>query len=159
MTNLNLSIKRTQINELETLLNIQKEAFAADLKLYEDYQTSPVNESLVKLTENIKNFIHYTIRIENEIIGGIDIRKKNESEYRLSKLFLSDKFQNKGLGSRVMEKMEEEFSSKVEWSLYTPYLNKRNHHFYEKLGYKKIGEYPVTEKLTLFKYVKKCREN
>lgn len=38
---------------------------------------------------------------------------------------------------------------------YTPYLNKRNHHFYEKLGYIKIGEVQVTEKLQLFKYEKK----
>jgi GNAT superfamily N-acetyltransferase len=64
----------------------------------------------------------------------------DENRLRLSKLFLETEFQNKGLGSLIIKLMEFELPLIKDWSLYTPYLNKRNHHFYEKLGYIKIGE-------------------
>ncbi|POF46267.1 GNAT family N-acetyltransferase, partial [Staphylococcus pseudintermedius] len=38
--------------------------------------------------------------------------------------------------------------------VYTPHKSFRNHHFYESLGFKKYGEAILSDKLTLFKYVK-----
>jgi len=55
----------------------------------------------------------------------------------------------------VMQLIENEFPSAIEWHLDTPHLNTRTHHFYEKLGYEKIGEHQVSEKLILFDYMKK----
>jgi len=42
------------------------------------------------------------------------------------------------------------------WSLDTPYLSYRNHHFYEKMGYKKVGETQLEKgsKFRLFEYEK-----
>jgi RimJ/RimL family protein N-acetyltransferase len=148
-------IKRTKLDEVEKLLAIQKEVFAEDYALYEDHDSTPVNETAEKLIENIERFFHYTIWLGNDIIGAIDIRPLDENRLRLSKLFLGTEFQNKGLGSKINKLIESEFPLIKDWSLYTPYLNKRNHHFYEKLGYIKIGEVQITEKLQLFKYEKR----
>jgi RimJ/RimL family protein N-acetyltransferase len=152
-------IKRTKLDEVEKLLAIQKEAFAEDYVLYEDHDSTPVNETAEKLMENIERFFHYTIWLGNDIIGAIDIRPLDDSRLRLSKLFLGTEFQNKGLGSKLIKLIESEFPLIKDWSLYTPYLNKRNHHFYEKLGYIKIGEVQITEKLQLFKYEKILQDN
>jgi hypothetical protein len=56
-----------------------------------------------------------------------------------------------------MQFVENEFPSAVEWCLDTPYLNTRNHYFYEKLGYQKVGKHKITEKLWLMDYVKKVK--
>ncbi|MEH6908438.1 GNAT family N-acetyltransferase [Neobacillus drentensis] len=149
-----VSIKKTKLDEIEDLLAIQKDVFAEDYALYEDHDSTPVNETTEKLIENIERFFHFTIWLDNDIIGAIDIRPLADKRLRLSKLFLRNEYQNKGLGSKIFQLMESEFPLIKDWSLYTPYLNKRNHHFYEKLGYKKIGEVQVTEKLQLFKYEK-----
>ncbi|WP_269083163.1 GNAT family N-acetyltransferase [Ornithinibacillus californiensis] len=69
-------------------------------------------------------------------------------------MFLAKKQQNKGLGSQIMQLIEREFPKATEWSLDTPHLNTRNHHFYEKLGYEKVGEHRITEQLVLIDYVK-----
>lgn len=53
-----------------------------------------------------------------------------------------------------MQLIEVEFPRAVQWSLDTPYLNIKNHHFYEKLGYIKVGEHEITEKLRLIDYIK-----
>lgn len=145
--------KSTQ-QEAPTLLAIQKQAFQADLLTYEDITSSPVNETLERLHFKIQQFEHFTIWVDKEIIGGIDIRKLANSNYRLNRIFIADAFQNKGLGSQIMQLIEDKFPDARSWTLDTPHLNTRNHHFYEKLGYVKVGEHQISDKLTLFDYEK-----
>ncbi|MFF2176328.1 GNAT family N-acetyltransferase [Lysinibacillus sp. NPDC058147] len=154
---MNIVIKRTNEIEAPILLEIQKEAFEDDLRKYEDHDTSPVNEPVERLLRKIELFKHYTIWHNNEIIGGIDVRDLKDNKYRLNRIFISKKYQNKGLGSQIMKLVEEEFPSAVEWVLDTPHLNIRNHHFYEKMGYKKIGQHQINEKLILIDYTKKIK--
>jgi ribosomal protein S18 acetylase RimI-like enzyme len=51
--------------------------------------------------------------------------------------------------------MESTFPKVKTWSLNTPKDNRRNRHFYEKLGYKKNGEAKINDRLTLIEYKKK----
>ncbi|WP_338653056.1 GNAT family N-acetyltransferase [Sporosarcina psychrophila] len=156
---MDLIIKRTKEVEARRLLEIQTEAFSEDLIRYEDHDTNPVNEPIEKLLRKIEIFIHYTILLDDEIIGGADIRDLKENKYRLNRVFLSCEYQNKGLGSKIMKLIESEFPTAIEWSLDTPHLNTRNHHFYEKLGFKKVRQHQITSKLFLIDYVKKIGSN
>lgn len=149
-----VAIKKTIKDEVEKLLLIQQEAFADDLKKYQDFETSPVNESFERLVYKVENYLHYSIWYDNQIIGGIDIREREEAKFRLNRIFLADAYQNKGLGTYIIQRIEAEFPNAVEWSLDTPHLNSRNHHFYEKLGYKKVGEHKISESFILIDYKK-----
>ena len=153
-----LTIAKTKAHEAPILLKIQQQAFAEDLKKYQDHETNPANEPIERLASKIELFLHYTIWYRHEIIGGIDVRDLKQNRYRLNRIFLANDYQNKGLGSRIMQLIENEFPSAIEWHLDTPHLNTRNHYFYEKLGYKKLGEHQVSEKLILFDYVKKMND-
>lgn len=53
-----------------------------------------------------------------------------------------------------MKMIFEKLTNKNKWTVYTPHKSFRNHHFYESLGFKKYGEAILSDKLTLFKYVK-----
>ena len=57
----------------------------------------------------------------------------------LGTIFLDPKFQNLGIGTYVMGYVHRTFPAK-RWVLDTPEWQTRNHHFYEKLGYRKVGE-------------------
>ncbi|WP_010093141.1 GNAT family N-acetyltransferase [Ornithinibacillus scapharcae] len=147
-------ITRSKTDEAERLLAIQQEAFACDLRKYEDYDTSPVNEPIDRLRTKINTFYHYTIWQDSNIIGGIDIRDLGNGKYRLNRIFLLQEYQNKGLGTQIINRVESEFPQAVEWYLDTPHLNNRNRHFYEKLGYQQIGEHRLSDKLILIDYKK-----
>lgn len=149
-----IKIQRTNINEAEILLDIQREAFKEDLEKYEDYDTSPATEPIEKLKRKINNSFHYTIFLDNTIIGGIEVRKLSETQFYLNRIYLGIDYQNLGIGTKLMEFVENEFSEALEWTLSTPYMNYRNHYFYEKFGYKKISEHTVSDKLILFDYIK-----
>ena len=119
-----LTIAKTKAHEAPILLKIQQQAFAEDLKKYQDHETNPANESIERLASKIELFLHYTIWYRHEIIGGIDVRDLKQNRYRLNRIFLANDY----------------------------------HYFYEKLGYKKLGEHQVSEKLILFDYVKKMND-
>ena len=55
-----------------------------------------------------------------------------------------------------MELIEKQYDWAKVWRLITPYKSYRNHHFYEKLGYKKVSEIqPNPDNVfKIFKYIK-----
>ena len=151
-----LCIRRTYVEEAQDILAVQKEAFREDLERYKDHKTNPANEPIEKLIYKINKNHHYTILIDDIIIGGAEVRLDSEDECYINRIFLSPEYQDSGFGSQIMIFLETEYPSVKKWTLSTPHLNYRNHHFYEKFGFKKVGEHCVTENLSLIDYLKEC---
>ncbi|WP_192929840.1 GNAT family N-acetyltransferase [Alkaliphilus serpentinus] len=149
-----LFIERTNPKDAEKLWKIQRRAFLDDFKKYQD-PMNPYNETLERLKEKIHDFIYYTIYIDELIIGGADIRKKSQTHYRLNRIYIDPTYQNKGYGFNAIKFIEESLPNASIWDLDTPHLSFSNQHLYEKLGYKKVGEHKISEKLTLIDYMKK----
>lgn len=156
---MDIKISKSNLKETEPLLKIQTEAFKKDLKRYKDYDSSPAAESLDFFKYRMNHSLHYTIYIDEKIAGGICLLKVADSHYRLFRIFLDPKFQNKGLGTKILSAMEKQFPKVKKWSLDTPKDNERNRHFYEKFGYKQTGEMKVNERLTLIEYEKKIKRD
>ena len=59
-----------------------------------------------------------------------------------------------------MKLLEEHYDDIQKWFLCTPYKDVGNHYFYEKLGYRKVGEFKPeqTKEFTLFQYEKATRQ-
>lgn len=149
-----LNIQKTSIEEAESLLDIQKRAFYDDWLKYED-SMNPYRESLERLKSKIDQFEYFTIYCDDKIIGGADIRRRSDNHYRLNRIYIDPSFQNKGLGYQAILGLEEMYEDAKVWDLDTPQDSYGNQHLYEKLGYKKIGEHRITDKLTLIDYIKK----
>ncbi|MEH7464885.1 hypothetical protein CON64_13600 [Bacillus pseudomycoides] len=81
---MNIKLAKTKLEEAEELLCIQKEAFQSDLEKYQDYDSSPATEKVERLMRKIELFHHFTIWINNEIVGGIDVRDLNNQHYRIN---------------------------------------------------------------------------
>lgn len=67
---------------------------------------------------------------------------------------VSKEYQNQGIGAKAISFLENEFPDAKCWRLYTPYKNYRNHHFYEKMGYKKLEKQNPEKKRMGFSYMK-----
>jgi len=150
---LTIVFRKSERADIDALLPIQQAAFQEDLAKYDDVETNPACETYEKLAENIRAFHHFTILDDDEIIGALDVRG-NDERMHIDKVFISPAYQNKGLGTMSIHFLEEKFPNVKLWTLYTPYLSFRNHHFYEKFGYKKTKETQLSPKLILFKYEK-----
>lgn len=151
---MDLVITRTVPEEAERILEIQREAFKEELELYQDFKTNPATESILKLLYKINKNLHYSIFLEHRMIGAAELRLDSETECYINRIFLVPEFQNQGWGTKIIEYFEEQFPHVTKWTLCTPHKSYRNHHFYEKLGYKKVGEHQGKEGPTLYSFLK-----
>ena len=72
---------------------------------------------------------------------GLAITFAKAKGYRwLGCLCLRPKWQGKGYGSQALRLLEAAYPSEKHWGLDTPAANARNLHFYEKAGYRIVGE-------------------
>ena len=151
---LNIKIVPSKKAEANELLKIQKEAFYSDLIKYKDYHTNPAAESLDYFLFRMQNSLHYSIYIDGRLTGAICLVKQTKDHYYLYRIYFGPEFQNKGYGSKILQQLEGKFPQVKKWSLDTPKDNRRNRHFYEKFGYKKMGEHKINDYLTLILYEK-----
>lgn len=151
---MSITFKKSTLEDIETLLLLQKAAFQEDLEKYEDFESNPACETYDKLAENIRKYQHFTILEKKTIIGAIDVRG-NDERMHIDKVFISTSNQSKGIGTAAIQFVESQFPNTKLWTLYTPHLSFRNHYFYEKFGYQKTKEVQLTQKLILFKYEKR----
>jgi GNAT superfamily N-acetyltransferase len=153
MSKINITLaKEADAHKLKT---IAMDAFEGNFERYGHYP--PGIESVEWHLAQIKSGDYYKIKYGDVLVGGIDLIPKNEEHYKIEYFFISSDYQNKKIGSIVMKFIEEQYKHISKWSLATPYKEYRNHYFYEKLGYVKVGEYnPVQNNdFKLFEYEKK----
>ncbi len=149
-----IEIPVAKSEEAEVLQSISMSAFKENYKKYGHY---PPGIELVEWhKDKIKNDIYHTILYEKEIVGGLHMISYPNDEMKIEYLFISPEYQGKKIGATVMALIEKEYKGVTKWFLLTPFKDYRNHHFYEKLGYEKVGEIQPIEKneFTLFEYEK-----
>jgi ribosomal protein S18 acetylase RimI-like enzyme len=147
---MDILFERASINDAVKLIEVQDKAFNDDYFLYGECPS--YNESKEAMVEHIENLIVYKIMFDEEIVGDIVVRKRENNNYYLKVISIIPKYQNRGIGSKAIRYIERDNCDALEWELITPFKSYRNHHFYEKLGYKKMGEIIHSDTLTLWKY-------
>lgn len=128
----------TERKDAEILRDISVKAFNDDLKKYGSLP--PGIDTINWHTSKVGNGMYYKILVDDTIVGGMKLFDRGNNDFRLGAIFISPAYQNQGIGSKAIKFIETEYNHIKKWTLDTPYLNTRNHKFYEKHGYKKIDE-------------------
>ncbi len=152
-----ITIKRATVEDAEEILDVKIRAFKEEVELYGF--GPPGYDLLENITKTISQCFYYKIVDDNKIVGGIGVWDKGNRCYGIGSVFIDLAYQSKGIGSLAMECIEKKFPEASKWILETPYKSYRNHYFYEKMGFIKIGEFkPYVEhdNFYLFQYEKIC---
>ena len=145
-----LEFIRATVEDLDDYMKAKIDAFSDDLHMYGFGPTG--YDDYDKELENIEQYPTYKIVLDGKIIGGLTCCNAGEY-YWLGGIYIAKEYQNRGIGAKAISFLEKEFPDAKCWRLHTPHKNYRNHHFYEKMGYKKIGETePREEKDGFFLY-------
>jgi len=150
-----IEVLRAKIDDVDEYMEAKIDAFSDDIK---NYGFGPSGyDNYEKEIKNIRNYPTYKIVLDGYIIGGITCGDIGDGVFWLGGIYISKQHQNLGIGAKAIGFIEKEFPQAKIWRLHTPYKNYRNHHFYEKMGYRKIGEtLPKVDKggFYLFEYEK-----
>lgn len=133
-----ITFMRALVDDAREFLNAKIDAFKEEAELYGSGPTGyDVIENQIR---DIKESYCYKMVEDGKIIGGMGIVDKGMGHYWICFMFVDLAHQNKGIGTLAIEFLETEFPQAHKWTLETPYLSYRNHHFYEKQGFVKVGE-------------------
>lgn len=74
-----------------------------------------------------------------QIIGGMIVFQNSYGDCELGRIFIDPECQDQGFGTQAMAFLEKAYPEARRWTLGTPSWNLRTQHFYEKVGFVKIG--------------------
>ena len=129
-------------SDLETLWQMQKEAFDGLLQKYQDYDTNPACERFERTCQkfDLPGSFYYFIEADGETVGVIRILdRKDGSRKRISPLWIMPQFRGRGYAQQAILAAEALHGPDF-WSLDTILQEEGNLHLYEKLGYHRVGE-------------------
>jgi GNAT superfamily N-acetyltransferase len=152
-----VSFERAAVADAEALVAVQVAAFHSDALAYPAVEIGgpPGYDSVEEAVKKIARDEYYKIVSDGRIIGGIVVFDRGQGRFHLDLIYLDPVHHGRGIGTRAMRFIERAHRATT-WTLDTPSWALRNQHFYEKLGYAKVGE-TVHPDITLFAYEKRVR--
>lgn len=144
-------LRKAGLRDAELLHSMMVRCFQPFLERYEDYDTSPAAEPLEKTVRRLEDPAtdYYLVLEGEEPIGGVRTVAIEQGR-RVSPIFILPERQGHGVGSRVIELLEERYPEAQRWTLDTIRQETGLVRFYEGLGYRRTGEeIVINEKMTL----------
>jgi RimJ/RimL family protein N-acetyltransferase len=145
-----IKIEKATSRDATRLTEIQTRTFDEDSKLKPpgcSMEGPPGYDSVDWNAEWIARTPYYKILFDDQIVGGIIVFELGEKHSELGRIWVAPDFQNRGISQQAMRQMFEAFPEARKWVLGTPSWAIRNQHFYEKMGFVKVGETEVDSHL------------
>lgn len=155
---MSIELVNAEFKDLNTILQMQKEAFAELYAKYQDTQTSPATEKYEDILFRFKQpeTTYYFITADSIKVGVIRVVdcKDSTTRKRISPIFIMPKYRNKGYAQQAIKEAER-IHGKKHWKLDTILQEKGNCYLYEKLSYHQTGKTEqINNKMTIVYYEK-----
>ena len=155
---MSIELVKAEFDDLNTILQMQKEAFTELYKKYQDTETSPATEKYedILFRFNQPETTYYFITTYNIKVGVIRVVdcKDGTTRKRISPIFIMPKYRNKGYAQQAIAEAER-VHGEQHWKLDTTLQEKGNCYLYEKLGYHQTGKTEqINDKMTIVYYEK-----
>ncbi len=134
-----MKIEKAIIEDLPEILKLQKMAFREEAELYNDFTIEPLTQTVEGIRVEFKKKIFLKAVIDGKIVGSVRSNIDGDTCF-INKLIVHTAYRNRGIGSKLMNKIEKINKNAQLFSLYTGHKSKRNIYLYEKLGYVKTNE-------------------
>lgn len=139
----NIELIRAETEDVKILRDSQVKTFEDDNKNKPKGAAMglpPGCDSIKWNSERILENEVYKIICNGVLAGGFIIFAYGKNKKEIGRVWIEPEYQNKGIGKKAFEILFKTVKEKTEWKLETPDWAVRNHHFYEKVGFEKIGE-------------------
>lgn len=150
---MNITLKRADISDAETIWKMQVEAFSEMYSRYRDDETSPAAEPLEKTEARLGQpfTYYYLICSDGDTVGAVRVIdfKEPDRPKRISPIFILPGHRGGGAGIAAVREAERIHGS-TGWELDTILEEESNVRFYKKLGYIMTDELTkVNDRMTL----------
>ena len=139
-------IKTLDLKTAKELLRVQKEAYKIEAELLNYYDLPPLRQKVEDLLNTTEEFFIY--KLNNQIYGVISFERKKDY-IDICKLFVSPQYINKGIGSKLLKKLEVKNYENIKYLIVQTGLeNKPAINFYKKHNFKLV-QVKMIDKLSI----------
>jgi len=138
-----VELKIASKSDGDVLTKVQIRTFTDDNKFKppgSNMEGPPGFDSLDWNLRKIQNTPYYKILEYGRIVGGLLLFDIGDGCFEVGRIWIDPEVQDRGIGQEAMRLMFVMHPDVNKWILGTPSWAKRNQHFYEKIGFKKVGE-------------------
>src|SRR4030042_2839547 len=148
-----MEIERAMISDAEEILILQKLAYRSEAEIYNDFNIPPLGQTLESIEKDFENQYFLKAVMDGKIIGSVREYTKEGTCY-IGRLIVHPDFQNRRIGTDLMNEIERIFNTCRRFELFTGDKSERNLYFYQKLGYKIFKKAKITDQ-TMIVYLEK----
>lgn len=148
-----MEIERAMISDAEEILSLQKLAYRSEAEIYNDFNIPPLVQALESIEKDFENQYFLKTVMNGKIIGSVRAYTKEGTCY-IGRLIVHPDFQNRGIGTDLMNEIERIFNTCRRFELFTGDKSERNLYLYQKLGYKIFKKAKITDQ-TMVVYLEK----
>jgi ribosomal protein S18 acetylase RimI-like enzyme len=147
--------EKATVSDAEELLALQKLAYRSEAEIYNDFSIPPLIQTLESLEEDFKNQLFLKAVLGGRSIGSVRACSKERTCY-IGRLIVHPDFQNRGIGTRLMNDIERIFNGCKRFELFTGDKSERNLRLYQKLGYRIFKTSKITDQTNIVSLEKKA---
>ena len=127
---------QASINDITEILELQKLAYKQEAEIYDDYKIPPLTQTLDELREEFIRSTVFKVVSNGSIVGSVRSFLDN-GICNIGRLFVHPDFQNKGIGTMLMNTVETYFRNREiqKFELFTGEKSSKNIYLYQKLGF------------------------
>ena len=155
-----MRFERATVDDAEGILSLQKIAYQSEAEIYDDFTIPPLTQTLEGIKKDFENQFFLKAIIDGKIIGSVRAFVKEGTCY-VGRLIVHPDFQNRGIGTHLMNRIEKDFKEAKRFEIFTGHKSERNLYLYQKLGYQPFKSVKANEKLTIVylekRFLKKSR--
>ena len=154
---MSIELRQAKRDDIQTIWQMQVEAFKSLLETYQDYDLSPAAEGLEKVMARFEQpwTKYFFIVADGVNVGAVRVvDKKDGSRKRISPIFVMPDQRGCGYAQQAILAVEELYGAD-NWCLDTILQEKGNLHLYEKMGYHRTGRIEhINERMDIVFYEK-----
>jgi ribosomal protein S18 acetylase RimI-like enzyme len=143
-----MSIEQATILDAQEILALQKLAYTSEAEIYNDFTIQPLHQTLEEIKAEFADQRFLKFCEKERITGSLRAYVKEGTCY-IGKLIVHPEWQNQGIGTKLLQEIEDAFDHITRYELFTGHKSQRNLHLYKKNGYRIFRSQEVTDDLTL----------
>lgn len=140
MDSCEIEILKVERSDLETILEVQRLAFASEAEQYGNWDIEPLHQSIESIREDYEKYIFLKAVAGDRIVGSVKVRVE-DGQAHIGKLIVLPEFRRRGIGRRLLTAAHESVNAD-KYVLFTGSKSEGNIRLYESCGYRITGQRP-----------------
>ena len=128
-----MKILKSTIEDAGEILSLQKLAYRIEAERYNDYNISPLTQTLDEIKAQFRDHIFLKALSNGKIMGTVRAYEENRTCY-IGRLAVNPDMQNRGIGTALMQEIQKCYKP-MRFELFVGSKSDNNIHLYKKLGY------------------------